>query len=171
MTTPRKVAGLPIHDHPRPHWDDYRLRVDGLVARPLSLSEAELRAMPQRAFDADFVCLAGWVAPEQHWSGVPLAEVLALAGAEGRANWVQASAADFSWPMPVPEAVNALLALDLGDEPIAPEHGAPVRLLVAGGECFTSIKWLEHLELCARPMANTAERIARARLEVDRPPD
>jgi len=165
----RNVGSLPVHDHTRPTWDEYRLRVDGLVAKPLSLSIEALRAMPQITFDADFVCLAGWVAPQQHWRGVPLSEVLALAGAEGRANWVQASAADFSWPMPVPEAGHALLALNLGGEPIPPEHGAPVRLLVAGGECFTSIKWLDRLELRARPAANTAETVARGRIGLDRP--
>lgn len=169
MSHPRRVAGLPLHDHVHPAWDDYRLRVDGLVAKPLSLSADDLRAMPQRAFDADFVCLEGWVAPDQHWRGVPLADVLALAGAEGRANWVQASSADFSWPMPLAGAGRTLLALEVNGEPLTEPHGAPVRLVVAGGECFTSIKWLDRLELCARPLANTAESIARARLGLDQP--
>jgi len=40
---------------------------------------------------------------------------------------------------------------------------------VAGGECFTSIKWLDRLELRARPAANTAESVARGRIGLDRP--
>lgn len=160
----RNVGALPVHDHPSPKWDVYELRVDGLVTKPLMLTTDDLRAMPQRDFDADFVCLEGWVAPDQHWRGVPLTEVLAQAGAEGRANWAQASSADFSWPMPLADAGRALLALDLNGEALTEAHGAPVRLVVAGGDCFTSIKWLDRLELCARPLANTAERIARSRL-------
>ena len=46
--------------------------------------------------------------------------------------------------------------------PLEPAHGAPVRLVVRGGECFTSVKWVERLTLSAVPAANTAEEIARA---------
>jgi hypothetical protein len=42
------------------------------------------------------------------------------------------------------------------------EHSGPVRLVVPGGKCFASIKWLDHLELRSDPGLNTAETIALA---------
>jgi DMSO/TMAO reductase YedYZ molybdopterin-dependent catalytic subunit len=165
MTTrPEKLASLPIHPHPEVDLEHYRLRVDGLVGRPLELTLAELQAMPQQGFDDDFACLEGWTVPDLHWRGVKLADVLDLTGATGEARWVQASFGEFSLPLPLSEARMALLALTLDDAALKPEHGAPVRLLVPGGECFTSVKWLDHLELRSEPGENAARQIATTRI-------
>ncbi|HXU22749.1 MAG TPA: molybdopterin-dependent oxidoreductase [Tepidiformaceae bacterium] len=158
------LTSLPVHSHDRPPSEDYRLRVDGLVDRLLELSVEELRVLPEAGLDDDFVCLEGWTVANLRWRGVRLASVLQLAGIRPEARWVQASVPGFSLPLPLSEAGNALLALQLNDAALAPEHGAPVRLLVPGGECFTSVKWLDHLELRAEPAENTAEAVARARL-------
>ena len=161
---PLQLTSLPVHAHERPRVDQYRLRIEGLVEHPAELSVEELLALPGAGFDDDFVCLEGWTVPNLRWRGVRLATVLERVGVGAAAQWVQASAGNFSLPLPLAEAGNALLALQLNDQMLAPEHGAPVRLLVPGGECFTSVKWLDHLELRAEPAENTAEAIARARL-------
>jgi DMSO/TMAO reductase YedYZ molybdopterin-dependent catalytic subunit len=160
-----ELSSLPIHAHERPAVERYRLRIDGLVERPAELSIENLLALPEAAFDDDFVCLEGWTVPNLRWRGVRLATVLEQVGVRPEARWVQASVAGFSLPLPFPEAGNALLALRLNGQILAPEHGAPVRLMVPGGECFTSVKWLDHLGLRAEPAENTAEAVARARLE------
>lgn len=160
----RDVGSLPVHAHERPDWDEYRLRVDGLVDAPLALSADDLGAMHQAPFDADFVCLDGWVAPDQHWRGIPLTEVLGLARVRPGARFAQVSSGDFSWPLPIADAGRALLALELDGAPLPGVHGGPVRLVVAGGDCFTSVKWVEHIELRAAPAENTAERVARGRI-------
>ena len=49
---------------------DWRLRVDGLVARPLDLSLADLRALPQRTQITRHDCVEGWSAIGK-WQGVP----------------------------------------------------------------------------------------------------
>lgn len=159
-----ELPSLPVHPHRTLDLDAYRLVVDGLAAQPLALSLADLRAFPQTPFDADFVCLEGWVAPDQHWRGVPVRELLERANPESGAAWVQFTSDDFSLPLSLEEAGRALLALDLEGEPLTPEHGAPVRLVVPGGECFTSVKWVEHIELRAMPAASSAETIARTRI-------
>ncbi len=66
--------------------------------------------------------------------------------------------------LPLDAAAGALLCDRLNDEPLAREHGAPWRLVVSGGACFTSVKWVGALELAAEPGEATAERIARGRL-------
>lgn len=163
-TPPGQIGRLPVHPHTAIDPGAYRLRIDGLVAHPLELSLAELRALPQRNFDADFVCLEGWTVPDLHWQGVPLADLVDLAGVLPGARHTQASFDDFSLPLTLAEARTALVALTLDGEPLPPEHGGPARLLVPGGDCFTSVKWLTHLELRTEPAANTAKSIAMARL-------
>src|SRR5205807_5625359 len=61
---------------------DYRLQVDGLVDRPLSLSLAELRAMPPTHLVRDFQCVTGWRVRQVPWTGVRLGAVLDAAGVQ-----------------------------------------------------------------------------------------
>ena len=58
---------------------NWRLLVDGLVARPLSLRVAELRALPARTQITRHDCVEGWSAIGQ-WTGVPLGLLLKAAG-------------------------------------------------------------------------------------------
>ena len=65
-----------------PHRDRsvYKLQVKGLVERPLTLSYAQLMAMPKTRLLRDFQCVTGWRVPNVHWTGVRLSEVLDRAG-------------------------------------------------------------------------------------------
>lgn len=161
---PLVLSSLPIHPHPDIDLRTYSLQVDGLVDRPARFHLSDLLELADDGIDDDFACLEGWTVPAQAWRGVRLMTLLAQVGVQSAARWVQASCADFSLPLALPDAGTALLALSLNGAPLPVEHGAPVRLLVPGGACFTSVKWLDHLELRATPAANTAESIARARL-------
>lgn len=163
MPDVQRLESLPVHPHPEPV-PDYRLEVSGLVERPLSLTTEDLREMPQEEIFDEFACLEGWSVPGLRWRGVRVRDVLELAGADGEARWVQASVGDFSLPLPIADARESLLALMLNGEPIPQAHGAPVRLLVPGGECFTSVKWLARLEVRAEPAPNTASEIALRRI-------
>ena len=159
-------ANLAVHEPdgtngslvPRP------LRIDGLVAECLDLRLAELELMPQHELRDDFRCREGWVVPDLRWRGVLLETVLALARPHQEARHVQASAGNFSISIPLDRAASALLAISLNGTNLSVEHGAPVRLVLPGGECFTSIKWLDHLEVRSEPGENTAETISLARL-------
>lgn len=164
MGSTERLSMLPVHPVPELGTERYVLRVDGLVDVPLALGLDELRGMPQVSLRDDFACLEGWVVPELDWRGVRLGAVLELARVQRGANWVQASFGEFSIPLPVERAADSLLALTLNGEPLAVEHGAPVRLLVPGGECFTSVKWLDHLEVRAEPALNRAKEIALKRI-------
>lgn len=164
MSSVQRLGALPVHPVPERETDGYALRVDGLVEAPLALGVEGLLAMPQVSLRDDFACLEGWVVPELDWRGVRLGTVLEMAQVQQGANWVQASFGEFSIPLPIERAADSLLALTLDEAPLAVEHGAPVRLLVPGGECFTSVKWLDHLELRAEPAHNRAKEIALKRI-------
>jgi DMSO/TMAO reductase YedYZ molybdopterin-dependent catalytic subunit len=160
-------AALPIHGAGAAPGPDI-LRVDGLVARPLTFTITDLRALPAETLVDDFTCLEGWTVPGVRWQGVRLAAVLDLAQVRPEARWVQASAGEgaetFSLPLPLPAARRAILAYGLRGRPLEPTHGGPLRLVVPGRECFTSIKWLDRLQLRAEPGPDTARAIATRRL-------
>ena len=161
----RVLDALPVHPGSGPDPAAWRLRVDGLVGQPLDLDLGDLAAMPQQLMVDDFSCLEGWTVPGLRWRGVAVAELLDRAGVPPEAAWVQLSADDFSLPLSIEEARTALLALEVNDEPLPGEHGGPARLVVPGGECFTSIKWTERIEVRAEAGDNSARRIALDRLE------
>ncbi|MDE3110159.1 MAG: molybdopterin-dependent oxidoreductase, partial [Acidobacteriota bacterium] len=156
---------LPVHEFPRPESDRvHSLRVDGLVHSRLELILADLQQLSQHDLVDDFTCLEGWSVPKVQWSGILLKDVLSFAKPLPEARYVQASAGNFSFPLPLERAGQALLAIRLDENLLSREHGGPVRLIVPGGDCFTSIKWLDRLELLAEPGPNTAKEIALGRL-------
>jgi DMSO/TMAO reductase YedYZ molybdopterin-dependent catalytic subunit len=148
-------SSLPVHPVTHRPTSPPPMLVDGLVRRPLELRPMDLLALLQRGVVGDFTCVEGWTVPRLSWQGVPLREVLDLAAVRAEARWLQASAGPFSVP---------LLALRLGDDDLSVEHGGPVRLIVPGQACFTSVKWLDHLELRVAPAPNTAQAMALSRL-------
>jgi DMSO/TMAO reductase YedYZ molybdopterin-dependent catalytic subunit len=141
------------------------LRVDGLVAAPRTLSAADLAALPRGDLAEPFVCEEGWQVPGLRWRGLRLGDLLALAGPLPAARHVRVYAGEYAVPLPLDAAGGAVLAEALNDEPLTVAHGAPWRLVVPGGACFTSVKWVERLELTAEPGPNDGQRIARARLQ------
>ncbi len=164
MSEPETRSALPLHPRAACQAPPGRLRIDGLVERPLDLSPDDLAALPQQALTDDFTCLEGWTVRDLDWRGVRLEALLELAAPQAEARWVQASAEEFSVPIPLDQARRALVATHLGDQPLSGEHGGPARLVVPGGVCFTSVKWLDRLELRADPGPNTAQSTALGRL-------
>ncbi len=169
QSEPKILGKLPVHPGNRADERTYVLRVDGLVKQTLALSLSDIEALPQRDLTEDFTCEEGWTVPALEWWGVTLESVLALAGAHPEAQWIQASAGEFTVPIPLQDARGALLATRLGGGALPSEHGGPLRLLVPGGDCWTSIKWLDHLELRNEPGPNTGKAIALGRLRCKSP--
>ncbi|MGH2460757.1 MAG: molybdopterin-dependent oxidoreductase [Chloroflexota bacterium] len=152
-------AALTLNARPSP------LRVDGHVENPLVLSLGDLDALAQRLLVDDCTCVAGWSVRGVIWKGVPLMAILELARVASDTRWIQASAGEYSVPISLDDARRALLALRLGEQPLPFAHGGPVRLVVPGGECFTSVKWLDRLEARFDSLANRGRDIALGRLE------
>lgn len=141
------------------------LRVEGLVERPLTLRPDDLANLPRARLAEPFTCEEGWQTTALSWDGVRLPDVLDLAGPRAEGGWVRVSAGDYTVPLPVAAAAEAVLADSLDGEPLSIEHGAPWRLVLPGASCFTSVKWVDRLELAAEPGDASGGRIARARLD------
>lgn len=159
---------LPVHPLP----DDQRpadsepggVRLTGLCARPGTLSAAEMRELPRQRLAEPFACEEGWSVDGLAWEGVLLREIVARGGPLPEARYLRVYAGDYWLALPLADLDSALLCDRLNDAPLTPEHGAPWRLLLSGGACFTSVKWVSRLELAAEAGDATAERIARRRI-------
>jgi DMSO/TMAO reductase YedYZ molybdopterin-dependent catalytic subunit len=140
-----------------------RLKVDGLVSYPLELDPEALATLPRSSLTEAFRCEEGWEVPGLTWEGVPLVEVIAPARPASEARFVRVGAGGYVVPIPLEQAFRALLCDRLNGAPLTLRHGAPWRLVLPGGACFTSVKWVDRLTLTAEAGENDGERIARAR--------
>src|SRR5262245_51467871 len=131
---------------------DWRLRVEGAVARPREFSLAELKSFPSRTQITRHTCEEGWTAIGQ-WTGVPLSLVLDAAGILPGARFVLYSAYD-DWvdSIDLLDALHPQTILAYGmngrDLPIA--HGAPVRLRVERQMGYKSMKFLRRIVVTER---------------------
>jgi DMSO/TMAO reductase YedYZ molybdopterin-dependent catalytic subunit len=132
--------------------------------RLASFDAAALARLPHTDLDDTFTCLAGWTAGPLHWRGVRLSAVLDAVGG-ARSGWAAVSAPDFRSVMPLDELPEeTLLADSLDGRPLPREHGGPLRLVVPGGVCYRSVKWVQRIELQDSEAGDTAPAIALARL-------
>ena len=147
--------------------DTWRLVVDGLVGRRLALSARDLVRFPRIGVESDFRCHEGWVVPKVKWDGVRVPPILARAQATPKARFITFHAGDYTFVLSIAEARHpgVLLATDMNGEPLTPEHGGPLRLVVpAAWDCFASVKWLQRIELTERRAQATGPSIALARI-------
>ena len=132
----------------------WSLRVDGLVKRPLVLSLAALRALPQRVQITRHDCVEGWSAIGK-WQGPQLGGVLAMAGLLPAARFVVFHCADRFGDTPYYESIDlvdgfhpqTILAWRMNDAPLAVEHGAPLRLRVERQLGYKQAKYVMRVEL------------------------
>lgn len=128
----------------------YRLAIEGAVRRPVALSLADLRALPQREATLPIACVEGWSASAR-WRGVPVRDLLALAGAGPRAEVavesLQPSGLYRSSTLNPAQTADAdtLLALALGGEPLHIDHGYPARLVGPNRPGVSQTKWVHRL--------------------------
>lgn len=128
----------------------WRLVVDGAVEAPLTLSYAELLALPQADEEADFHCVTGWSILDLAFRGVRLQTVLALARPTAEATHLMAHASDgYSTNLPLEEALkpDVLLVHQVEGAPLSRAHGGPVRIVVPQLWAWKGAKWVSRLEL------------------------
>lgn len=164
---PERLVRLPRHSVPESisRRRDWTVRVDGLVERPLALTESDLAGLPRHDVEDDFRCEEGWEVAALCWRGIRLMDVLALARPLPPAAYVRVSSGNYAVPIALADAAAGLLCEALDGKRLESEHGGPWRLVLAGRECSTSVKWVDRLELTVEPGEATGEEIARARLK------
>ena len=129
---------------------DYRLVVEGKVAHRLELTLSELAKLPQRTAELPLACVEGW-STSAVWTGVPLRDLLDMAGAAADAEVrVESLQPRGSYRVADVSAMHAndrdtLLALRLNGEELHLDHGYPVRLIGPNRPGVLQTKWVARL--------------------------
>ena len=139
-------------------FEDWRLRVDGLVEAPLCLSLAELHAMPRGTQSTLHVCIQGWTYFAA-WAGVPVAYLLERARPKPTARYLVFHTLDEKWERPghgtyyevidleTARGPQVILAYEMNGAHLPVEHGAPLRLRVEHQLGYKMAKWVHRIEL------------------------
>ena len=130
-------------------WD---FRVFGEVENPITLSWDELDALPKTENVQDIHCVTRWSRFDARFGGVHWRELAKLVRPKPSARFVdRARRAGLTANVPLEflEDDNALLATEADGEPLTPEHGWPLRLVIPGKYFWKSAKWLRGIELRA----------------------
>jgi DMSO/TMAO reductase YedYZ molybdopterin-dependent catalytic subunit len=150
-----------------PETKSWEVRIGGLVAQPHALTLEDLKNA-SRSMGAHLMECSGnrefarfGMLSVAEWAGVPMTEILSSAkpkpsatrvlvdGFDRYATTSASSTAGASWVFTVEElkSAQAFLATQMNGEPLTPDHGAPVRLVVPGWYGCTCIKWVERIAL------------------------
>lgn len=135
----------------------WRLVVDGMVDRRIELSFDDLIARGLDEYSITLTCVSnevgGNLVGSARWLGVPVRDILALAGVQSGADMVLSRSVDgytASTPLAslTDEGTDAILAVAMNGEPLPLEHGFPVRMVVPGLYGYVSAtKWLTELKV------------------------
>ena len=127
---------------------DWRLSVDGMVARAGSFSLVELRSFPRRSHITMIQCEEGWSYIAE-WTGVPLSHVLQLAGALPQATHVVYRSIQPDWweSMDMADALHpqTLLAHEMNGGELPVGFGGPLRMRVTRQLGYKSLKYVTSL--------------------------
>ena len=189
--TPQRSLYVRTHGEVQ-HLDEatHRLKVTGRVARELNLSVADLRGrFAARTIISGLQCAGNRRADLQEvaktegdpwsagavgnvrWTGVPLHDVLASAGAATDAVLqvafygsdqieVEGEKGRYGVSIAMPKALNddVLLAYEMNGEALTPEHGHPLRVVVPGYAGVRSAKWVEEIRVQDQPAESPIQR-------------
>jgi sulfane dehydrogenase subunit SoxC len=187
--TPLGLHYLLIHfDIPFVDAATWQLEIGGEVERPLTLTLDELKARPRRTFAVTLECAGNgralleprWVSQpwlseavgNAEWTGTPLAPLLEEAGVRpgaveavftGLDRGIQGDVEhDYARSLPLDEALRdeLLLAYEVNGQPLPPQHGFPLRLVVPGWYGMTHVKWLRSIEVVAEPFLGWQQHLA-----------
>jgi DMSO/TMAO reductase YedYZ molybdopterin-dependent catalytic subunit len=145
----KKWPVLSYESTPRFNPATYRFRVWGEVENPIELTWEELQALPQSTLTTDIHCVTTWSRYGNVWEGVPIREILERVRPKPAAKYVM----EHSWtgyttnlPLASLAEDDVIIALKHDGQPLEPEHGGPVRMVVPRLYFYKSAKWLSGLE-------------------------
>lgn len=144
--------------------EQHRLMIHGMVDRPLLLSMAELKRFPSVTRVHYLECNGNKPMPRfktlqrssgltscSEWTGVPLSLLLKQAGVHNGAKWIIAEGTEDNkgtMSLPMSKAMDDMLvAYGQNGEPVRPQNGFPLRLLVPGFEGLCNVKWLRRIKV------------------------
>jgi DMSO/TMAO reductase YedYZ molybdopterin-dependent catalytic subunit len=128
---------------------EWKLVVDGAVRRPYTLDWNDFLALEQVDDVSDFHCVTGWSKLDVPWRGVRVSTLAALAELDERATHLVCHGYDgYDTNLPLAEALkdDVLLVHRAEGQPLAAEHGGPVRVITPQLYAWKGAKWVSRLE-------------------------
>jgi len=139
-------GSMPIFDE-----RTWRLRIDGLVRRPRSLTYADLRALPRAQQVSTFHCVTGWTVKDVHWAGVRFRDLLALVEPLPEAKSIRFVSMEEPYDdvLTLEQALlpDVMLALDLDRKPLSRPHGSPARVVIPEMYGYKGVKWVTRMQV------------------------
>ncbi|MBX7170912.1 MAG: sulfite oxidase-like oxidoreductase [Pyrinomonadaceae bacterium] len=163
----KKFPVLDAFGTPNIDLESWHFTVSGLVENELSWNLEEFKSLESVKVYADFHCVTRWSRLDNVWTGVSAKKLAEMAGVKKEAKFVIAEAYDESmfgqnWTTNFPIEYflkeDSLIAFAHDGEPITPEHGGPVRLIIPQLYAWKSAKWLKGLKFVAKDEAGFWER-------------
>ena len=134
---------------PRFDRSTWRLRIEGLVEQPVTLTYEGLLRLPRAEQVSDFHCVTGWSVQDVHWAGVRFADLLAAAAPRARASVLSFVSSERPYvdtlTLAQAELPDAMLAYEMDGKPLRREHGAPVRVVIPEMYGYKNVKWVERI--------------------------
>jgi DMSO/TMAO reductase YedYZ molybdopterin-dependent catalytic subunit len=178
--TPTGMHYLLVHfDIPYVELENWRLKVGGLVSNPMEMTLDAVKKRPSRTIAVTMECAGNgralmsprsvtqpWLVEAigtSEWTGTPLKSLLDEAGITDQAVEILFAGLDqgvqgdevqyYQRSLSIEDATReeVLLAYEMNGQPLQPQHGYPLRLVVPGWYGMTSVKWLDRIDAIAQP--------------------
>jgi DMSO/TMAO reductase YedYZ molybdopterin-dependent catalytic subunit len=131
----------------------WRLKIGGLVERPVHLDWAALMALPQIHARSDIHCVTTWSRYDNDWAGVSTRDLLDIVSPRDEAAFLTLHGYDgYTTNIPLADfaAADAVLAHSWQGKPLTREHGGPVRLVIPHLYFWKSAKWISGIDFLGR---------------------
>ncbi len=156
-----KMPLMTVGKTPRVSTDEWRLRLFGHVEEPQEIDWERFLELADQHETVDFHCVTQWSRLNVTWEGVSAEAVLSLAKPRPDAHFAMIHCYDgytTNLDLEALRAVDVLFAYRQDGEPLKPQHGAPVRLVVPARYGWKSAKWVEGVELLTEDQPGFWER-------------
>jgi DMSO/TMAO reductase YedYZ molybdopterin-dependent catalytic subunit len=144
----REIEELPaLHVGEVPGFDPatWDLRIEGEIREPRRLLHDALRGLSSVIISSDFHCVEGWSRMDCAWEGIRFSDLCDLASPTERAQFVTVACdGGYTTSLPMEDMLepDVMLAWGLDGEPLAPDYGFPLRLIVPHKYAYKCAKWV-----------------------------
>lgn len=138
---------------PRVDLSTWDFRIDGLVQKPVRLTWEEFNKLPKTEIRCDIHCVTRWSRFDNRFEGVLFTEVMKLVKPKPEARLAMVRGEnDYTTNLSLSDLMMpaTIFAMKHDGEPLAPEHGYPLRLVVPQLYFWKSVKWVRGVTLMAR---------------------
>ena len=147
----KKFPVLTYGSTPQVDLATWKIRIFGLVEREIVLDWKQFTNLDWVTVTADFHCVTQWSSLDNTWEGVPVADLVKLAGAKPEAKFLMAHCyGGYTTNLPLEVGLEEGLVVHKQDgEELGMDHGWPTRLIVPSRYAWKSAKWVNGIELMA----------------------